>query len=123
MDLELFAVAGCLVALAAFIAWEAWRRRVWAKQVDRALLGKGFVPGATQREVVLFVLAGAVGIVGLYLVGRPPVPPFSGRRAWLASLLYEHIGLHGLPVVVLFASLVMLLLGLSARRRRLRAEP
>lgn len=108
-----------LVALAAFILWESWQRRKSAhKPISRAMLERGFVPGATAGETALFVFAGAVLFIAISRLLDPRHPPFSGRGAVLDTAMYAVAGPLGMPVAAFIVATVLFFLGFSRRHRR-----
>ena len=112
-----------LVALAAFILWEGWRRRRGApKQLSRAALERGFVPGATATEQMFFVGAAVLLVFSAVLFVSPSHPPFTGRGAVFSSLVYGVLSPIGASVAVAAIGVACFALSLSARRRRLGAQ-
>lgn len=112
-----------LGALAIFILWEGWqRRRTSNEPLRRSVMEQGFVPGASSREVAIFVGAGVSAVFGFVLMAVPPHPPFFGRHAFISSLLFEWFGVWGMPMVCWLLAFVAFFGALAMRRKRLRGS-
>lgn len=112
-----------LGGLAAYIVWEGWqRRRTSAKPLERRSMERGFVPGASQRESVLFIAAFVAAAFGFVLLAEPRHPPFAGRGAAVDSLLYALLGSWGVPALCWLLAVVALAAALSLRRKRLKGQ-
>ena len=81
-------------------------------------MDRGVVPGQRNRETILFGLAGALALFGLALLGELPEPPFTGRGALFFQFVYAVFGPFAVPVFVLLIALVLISMGLAAKRRR-----
>ena len=110
-----------LGGLAGYIMWEGLeRRRASARPLERHTMERGFVPGASQRESVLFIAALAAGAFGFVLLAEPRHPPFVGRGAAIDSLLW--FGSWGMPALCWLLAVVALAAALSLRRKRLASQ-
>lgn len=117
---ETFVVVS-LSALAAFILWEGWQRSRTSKTpLPRSAMEQGFHPGASSRELALFVAAVAGFVFGSVLIVDPPYPPFHGRGAVLEKVLFQLFGIWGTPVVCWVMALIACVAALKLRRKRLR---
>lgn len=107
------------LALVFFILWENFKPE---KPVDRALMERGFEPGASSKENILLVL-GAVGICfGLYQFENPPHPPFTGHGSVISSILYAILGPLGEPGFIVALSIAAVIGAFVVRKRRLGQE-
>lgn len=108
-----------LVALLVFILWEGWQRRGTKPLVlSRAELERGFVPGASANESVLFVAAGAAFMCSISFFVYPPYPPFEGRGSLIGAALFGWFGPLGIPVCTLLLAAALFGLALTRRRSR-----
>ena len=112
-----------LGGLALFILWESWQRREsTSKPLSRALMERGFEPGASNKVNVLLTL-GIVGIsFSLFLFNSPPHPPFTGRGSIISSVLFATFGPLGIPVLILALSVAAFIGCYVVRRKRLVKE-
>ncbi|WP_298208293.1 hypothetical protein [Acidovorax sp.] len=110
-----------LGALAIFILWEAWpRHRTAKKPLRRSEMKQGFDPGASARELALFVASGVFAVFGFFLLIEPSYPPFHGRNALIEHLLFAWLGIYGNPVACWACALIAFVAAISMRRKRLR---
>ena len=112
-----------LGGLTLFILWESWQRREsTSKPLSRALMERGFEPGASNKVDVLLTL-GIVGIsFALFLFNNPPHPPFTGRGSTISSVLFSTFGPLGIPILVLALSVAAFVGYYVVRRKRLVKE-
>jgi hypothetical protein len=106
-----------LGGLALFILWEGWQRHK-PKPLQRATMAQGFLPGASNNETVLFAFAVVGALFGFVLLDKPPVPPFTGRGAFLSALLYDWLGPLGFAFLTWAGAVIAFLAALSVRRKR-----
>jgi len=112
-----------LGGLALFILWESWQRRAsTTKPLDRALMERGFEPGASNKESVLLILGGVGICFGFYLFDNPPHPPFTGRWSSFDGFLYASFGPLGIPSLISAFSIAAFIGGFLVRRQRLANE-
>jgi len=112
-----------LGGLAGYIVWEGWqRRRASARPLERRSMERGFVPGASQRESVLFIGAFVAAAFGFVLLAEPRHPPFAGRGSAVASLLYAWFGSWGMSALCWLLAVAALAVALSLRRKRLESQ-
>ncbi len=81
-------------------------------------MAQGFLPGARNHETVLFTCAVVGALFGLVLLDKPPVPPFTGRGAYLSALLYDWLGPLGFAFLTWAGAAIAFFAALSARRER-----
>jgi hypothetical protein len=117
---ELF-ISLSLGGLALFIIWEGWQRHK-LKPLQRVTMAQGFFPGQSNYETVLFAFAGVGALFGFVLLEEPPVPPFTGRGAFLSALLYDWLGSLGFAFLTWAGSVIALVEALSVRRKRLSGD-
>lgn len=112
-----------LGGLAGFIVWGGWqRRRASAKPLERRSMERGFVPGASQRESVLFTAGLVAAAFGFVLLAEPRHPPFTGRGAAVDTLLYAWFGPWGASALCWLLAFAALAVARSQRRKRLESQ-
>jgi hypothetical protein len=109
-----------LGSLAGFIVWEMWQRhQAAARPLDRRSIERGFVPGASQRESALLVMALVLAAFGFVLLLESRHLPFTGRGAAIDTFLYEWLGPWGAPGLCWLLSLSACAMAMRLRRKRL----
>lgn len=96
------------VALVLFILWEEFRPE---KPLSRKTMEAGFEPGLAGKVTALFMLGASGVCFSLYLIANPVHPPFTGRGAFIFSILYAMFGPYGEPVLILVVSVVAIVGG------------
>jgi hypothetical protein len=108
-----------LAALAAFILWESWQRSKPADpRLTQAMGKRGFTPGATGPETVLFWAATLAAVVAVHLFVEPAMPPFTGRGSLVMAFLHHVFGPYGPAAAAALTAAATLSAAVWARRRR-----
>ena len=105
--MEVLLLLLALLLLWVYISWDGDRIATQARLKARARpKGAEFLPGALITVPALLVAAAALGATAVILTIQPPLPPFTGRGSWIASLLYSALGRYGFAVVASGLALV-----------------